>query len=113
LLEKRVQAARRVFELDLARFRTGTGSLPEMFGWSERLLDAELALTVEPAERANHLRANLDRTRLVERMAVMLAKTGQGRESDVAAATYYRIQAELLLYKEGLVPHPDKEPEKK
>jgi len=108
LLEKRLEAARKVFEQNLVRLK-GAQALPsELFGWSERWLDAELALAEKPADRVKALRDHFDRTREVERAAVNYAKTGQGRQADADAATYYRLEAEIRLLKEGLEPHPAK-----
>ena len=89
-----------------------------MFGWSERWLDAELALAAKPMDRAKALQDHLDRTREVERIMVEFAKmVGQGRQAYADAATYYRLEAEIRLYREGMTPQePPREkgkPEKK
>src|SRR5262245_23808543 len=108
VLEKRLEAARKVFEQNLARLKAGQGLPAELFGWSERWLEAELALADKQADRVMALRNHLDRTREVERAAVNSAKTGQGRQADADAATYYRLEAEIRLLKEGVEPHAPK-----
>jgi RNA polymerase sigma factor (sigma-70 family) len=105
LLEKRVDAARKVYQQSADRLKSGQGLPSEMFGWSERWLDAELALAAKPADRTKALQDHLDRTREVERIMVEFAKmVGQGRQAYADAATYYRLEAEIRLYREGLTP---------
>jgi hypothetical protein len=101
LLEKRAEAARSVFKQTLARLKTGEPRPSELCGWSERWLNAELALAEKPADRAKALREHVDRTQEVERAAVAFAKAGQWRQSDADAATYFRLEAEIRLIKEG------------
>jgi hypothetical protein len=108
LLQERVAAARSVWEQTKVRVQNQGGAPTELSGWSERWLDAELALCDKASERVIALREYLDRTREVERLAVALARTGQGRQADAAAATYYRVDAEIRLFKEGVEPHPAK-----
>ncbi len=109
LLEKRLEAARKVFEQNLARLKSAQAAPAELFGWSERWLEAELALAERQADRARALRDHLDRAREVERLAAGLAKSGQGRQADADAATYYRLEAEIRLSAEGAEPRPPKE----
>jgi hypothetical protein len=117
LRERLREAARQVYEQNMKRIKNGEGLPTELFGWSERWLEAELALADKPADRAKALRAHLDRTRDVEGTAALLARAGQGRQADAEAATYYRLQAEARLLKEGVEPLPAKDengkPEKK
>ena len=100
LLSRRLDAARKVFQENMARLKGAQGQPSDLFGWSERWLDAELALADKQADRVKALEAHLDRTRDVERMAVGYAKSGQGRQADADAATYYRLDAEIRLVHE-------------
>jgi len=104
LLTQRLDAAAKVFRLNMARLKAAQAAPSEVFGWSERWLDAELALAEKPADRVKALRDHVNRTREVERAATALAKTGQGRQADADAATYYRLEAEIRLLKEGGEP---------
>ena len=106
LLEKRLDAARKVYQQNLTRLKGGQGLPSELYGWSERWLEAELALVDKKDDRAKALRDHLDRTREVERMVGDFAKVRQGRQADADAATYYRLEAEICLVKEGVEPHP-------
>jgi hypothetical protein len=104
LLEKRAEAARKVFQQKSAQVKGALGRPSDLFGWSERWLEAELALAEKSADRATALRDHLDRVRDIERAAVSLAKTGQGSQADADAATYFRLDAEIRLVKEGVAP---------
>lgn len=115
LLQKRLVAARSVWEQNRVRIQNAKGLPAELFEWSERWLEAELALCDKEADRVKAFRDHLDRTREVERMTAGSALTGQGRQADADAATYFRIEAEIRLYREGIEPHPakvDKKPAK-
>jgi hypothetical protein len=105
-----------VYEQNRVRIQNAKGSPAELFEWSERWLEAELAVCEKEADRVKAFRDHLDRTRYVERLSTGLALTGQGRQADADAATYYRIEAEIRLYREGIEPHPakaDKKPANK
>jgi hypothetical protein len=113
LLEKRVEAARKVYEQKKTRLQSGQGLPAELFDWSERWLDAELALRDKKDERVKALRDHLDRTRELERMMQASARAGLGVQADVEAATFFRLGAEIRLVKEGVKPHPAKERKEK
>jgi hypothetical protein len=98
LLEERREAARKVYEEDLTRFRAAELAMDErLLWWSERWLNAELALSEKPAERTAALETHVKRVKEVERMFAHYAKVGQGRHSDAQAATYFRAEAEIRL----------------
>src|SRR5262249_35740000 len=63
LLQKQVELARRVWEQNRARLVQNLEGPPdELFGWSVRWLDAELALHDRKSERIKALQDHLDRT---------------------------------------------------
>jgi RNA polymerase sigma factor (sigma-70 family) len=110
LLELRLTSARQAYDRYKLRLQIDpNASFSDVFGWSERWLDAELALKVKPEDRVKALRAHLDRCRELERLTAEFAKIGQHRNAESDAATYYRAQAEILLLNEGVEPHPAKE----
>jgi hypothetical protein len=108
LLQQRVETARKVWEQNRLRVQSGVGLPADVFGWSEHWLDAELAVCDKQGERAKALRDHLGRTREVERITAALARAGQGRQADADAATYYRLEAEIRLFKAGVEPQPAK-----
>jgi hypothetical protein len=96
LLEKRLTEAKAVWAMKWQRIIRGTNGQPsDLFGWSERLLEAEMALLDRKDDRIKALKAHADRTREVERIATAHAKQGIGRDEDAHTATYERINAEI------------------
>jgi len=102
LLEQRREAARKVFEENLTRLRGAELAMDErLMWWSERLLNAELALSEKPADRTAALDAHVKRMKELEKMFAAYVKIGQARESDAQAATYFRAEAEIRLLEAG------------
>ena len=109
VLQNRVEAARRVYQQNLVRVQSGAGIPADLFGWSERWLESELAVCDTVSERVKALRGHRDRTRDVERITGTKARMGKGTQADADAAMYFRLEAEIRLYKEGVKPQPAKE----
>ncbi|HVW00388.1 MAG TPA: hypothetical protein VHB77_08610 [Planctomycetaceae bacterium] len=107
ILEERVAAARAIYEQNLFRYRGGETIPSDLFEWSENWLEAELPLAETPADRVRILQNHLDRSRVVEKIAKAYFTTGQGRQSDAMAATYFRLGAEVRLFEAGATPHPE------
>ncbi len=102
LLEQRREAARNVFEENLRRLQAAELAMDErLMWWSERWLNAELALSDKPADRTAALAAHVKRLKELEKMFAHYAKTGQGRESDAQAATYFLTEADIRLIEAG------------
>ena len=98
LLQKQLETARAVFREDLARLKVGEAIFDEKFMmWSERWLDAELALSDKPTDQVAALKAHLDRIKEIEKLAEAWTRIGQGHASDALAATYFRVTAEIKL----------------
>jgi hypothetical protein len=98
LLAQRREAARKVFEEHLTRLKAAEMATDErLMWWSERWLNAELALSEKPADRTAALAAHVQRLKELERIFDAHAKAGQARESDAQAATYFRADAEIRL----------------
>ncbi len=95
VLERRREAARKIFRLNLERCKAGEALLDESLSmWSERLLAAELAMIDNPADRIAALKAHVERQREVARIATTIAESGQGRDD---VAKYFLIDAEIQL----------------
>lgn len=107
LLEKRRDAARKAYAGKFGIYQQGFGSPSDVLGWSERLLEAELVLSQKKTDRIAAMKAHLDRTREVERMAIAYVKAGGARQSDAESATYERIDAEIRIFEAtGKIPPP-------
>jgi hypothetical protein len=108
LLEKRRDIAKRVWETKW-QIITQTGRMPasDLLGWSERWMDAELALRDKKEERVAALQAHVERTREVERLSIASWKMGRLMAVDADAASYERFNAEIRYYEAtGKAPPP-------
>jgi hypothetical protein len=94
-----LEDARKVFEMNLARYQAGNGGLDveAMSSWSTRWLEAEIDVAADATAKTSAFKAHLSRMKEVEKSATALAKTGQGREADALAARFFRNQAEIWL----------------
>ena len=101
LLQERLMAASNTYNLKLQTVLNGNGTPTELFGWSRRWLDAQLALCENKKDRLAAYQAHVERTRHEERRMHAFAKTGQGRQADASAATFFRTEAEILLLEAG------------
>lgn len=116
MLEKRLVEATKVWEIYWQLWRQAPKSLrSDLFGWSERLLEAQLALLDKQEGRMKAFKAHVDRTRLIEQLAIAGVNHARGSPFDVHKASYERINAEIRYFQEtGKVPPPppkSKEPE--
>lgn len=97
-----VEAARRAYELRAQAFlNSEVRGLDEAYVWSKRWMTAEWDLRLSEGKGDKGVRAHHDRMVELERVARRMHETGQGSEFDAAAATYYRIEAELMLARAG------------
>lgn len=106
LLEERLTSARSCYELALARYQQGQAEQGDLLVWSENWLGSELQLEPRQAERVQSLRNHLDRVRNVERIARARQEAAQGHQTDVLAAKFYRLGAEIRLIEAGATGHP-------
>ena len=65
--------------------------------WSLRLKDAQYALAKNPAEQAAALRGHADRMNEHYKRMQSVERLALGSAVEVAAANYYRLEAEALL----------------
>ena len=66
-----------------------------LFFWSERLLEAELAVHDKPADRNALYKVHLKRVKELE--SLVTAKADLLSEADVQAAKYFVIEAEINM----------------
>jgi hypothetical protein len=114
MLEKRRDAAKQLWKISFA-LRQGAfkgqgrfnGQLSDLWVWSERWLDAELALYDKKEDRSAALKGHVDRTRQIEQLAKANVQFAAGTSTSVIAATYERINAEIRYFEEtGKTPPP-------
>jgi hypothetical protein len=114
LLRKRLEFAQAAYRGNLQRMKVDPNFvLSNLLSWSERYFEAELELANVNDERREAMKEYFIRTREVENMVALMQKQGLGIKADVDAASYYRVDAELRLVKEGVDPATIKQPEGK
>jgi hypothetical protein len=100
----RAEAARKVYETLLERYRRDGGFQldPEkLYLWSRRWMEAEREVGTERAERVATVEKHLERMKKWEQMVEAARRQGLTfTEGDVAAAQFYRLEAEAWLAQE-------------
>jgi len=94
----RLNSARRVFADHLELYRAGVCLDGErVYLWSRRWLDAQREQAVTPADQAAAFAAHRDRMKLLHEVTTKHHKGGTVAPTAVAAAEFYRAEAELWL----------------
>lgn len=89
-LEKaRADAAAKAYALHAAQLKSGTGKPESVYQWSLRWMQSE-------GSGAQAADAHLDRMKKLEAEVSTMAGMGTASPADVAAAAYYRADAEIL-----------------
>lgn len=97
-----VEAARRAYELRLKAFMTSEASvLDETYLWSKRWMTAEWDFSTNTRGVGKGARTHYERMVELEKIVKRMHEAGQGSEFDVAAARYYRVEAEIMLARSG------------
>jgi hypothetical protein len=77
--------------------RGGTGS--DRIEWARRVLDARLALAGGRDERIAACRSYVDEMKAFEKVCKSKVDAGTASAGDLKVAEYWRIEAEILLFK--------------
>ena len=99
LLQAQLEAAQDVFKARWAEFMAGRSTGDEVQVWARRLLDARLPLAATRAERVASCKEYLDQMKEWEKLAKARYDAGRVSIAEYKAASYYRIEAEILLFK--------------
>jgi len=92
------KVARQVFDQLVARYRNAEGyDIDDLAFWSQHILDAELVIATDAAQRTKACQAHIDRTQEIEKIAASHFKAGLGAQISTLAAEYYRLDAESKL----------------
>jgi hypothetical protein len=97
LKKELLEAVRSAVRLDAARVQSGQTSPEDLFASTRMLAEAELDACGSDKERVAALEAILATARETEKLATMLAKSGQGRESTALRARAERLRFEIAL----------------
>ena len=98
-----VEAARRAYEFQRARWPVDPSAvnIDEIYVWSKRWMTAEWDLSLQVDGRGKGVKAHADRMIDLENFIAKANQAGVASRADLAAANYYRIEAELMLKRTG------------
>jgi len=96
-----VDAARYAYEIKAERYRARLAPLEDVYVWSRRWMTAEWDLRLQAGDGPKSVKAHLERMAELEKLVRAMRAEGLDSEDAVAAATYYRTEAELMLARAG------------
>jgi hypothetical protein len=94
-IQKRIDAAKKVYDRALSLYQGGTGTIDAVYTWSVRWLTAERETPLKGAKLKTAHGDHLARMQALEKTATDLAHTGKVATVDVEAAQYYVAEAEV------------------
>jgi RNA polymerase sigma factor (sigma-70 family) len=100
LAQARLKAAREVNEGLRQQFLAGRDGAESLLLWSPHLLEAELDVAANKAERLAALQAYVDRMKEYEKLTQRMFEAGHAVSTDLSKAKFLRLEAELRLAKE-------------
>jgi hypothetical protein len=97
LLKARLNAVREVFRIAKLEAEAGRGQMDDLPVWSLRLLEAERAVAANRDEHLAACRDHLERMKEYDRVQKLRHDAGRASAKELAAATYFRVEAEIIL----------------
>jgi hypothetical protein len=95
LARAKVDAARRTCLAIAQEYLEGRASAEQVNQWSQRWLNAEREVSSKKADQLEALRTHVSRMQQLEKAAQDRLRVGKGLPSDISAAEYHRVDAEL------------------
>jgi hypothetical protein len=99
LARAKVDAAHRTCKALAEEFLEGKTSVDQIHQWSQRMLNAQLEASKKKEEQTTAREDHITRMQQLEQLAQKRFEKGKGLASDLSAAEYYRLDAELALSK--------------
>ncbi len=99
--EVRIAAAAETFAIAQARYAAGTITVDDVYTWSVRWLDAQRDQPLKGKALVAAAAAHLDRMTALEAEVTAAVAAGRASSYDLAAARYYRAEAELWVERKG------------
>ena len=99
LRKAQLEAAEGVYKGFTEQYAAGRITLAPVTDWSRCLLDTQLAVAASREERIAACQKYLERTKDCENVSKSKFEAGRLFIADYKAATYFRIEAEILLFK--------------
>ena len=91
LVQARADAAAKVFQLQERDYQQGRGTLDSLYGWSVRWFEAQGGKGAGAGPAGDHLK----RVQAIEAQVKSRYQAGMASGTEVAAAEYFRSEAEL------------------
>ena len=97
LLKARLETARKGLEAAQGEHKAGRGRLEAVFFWTQRVVEAELALSDKKADRIAAHEKLVKLAKDIEETAKAHFDVGQASHQELLDAAYRRIEAEIEL----------------
>jgi hypothetical protein len=95
----KMEAARKTSQALAQEFLEGKATVEQLHQWSQRWLNAQRDITTKKTEQVTAYEAHVERMQQLEKAAQSRFESKRGQESDIHAAEYYRLEAQLTLSK--------------
>jgi hypothetical protein len=92
-----MEAARRTCQALAQEYLEGKATVEQVHQWSQRWLNAQRDLSSKKADQLAALEAHVSRMQELEKAARTRFDSHRGALSDLSAAEYHRIDAQLAL----------------
>ncbi len=99
LRKAQLEPAQAVYDARKKQYEAGAITPDSVFEWSRRLFDARIALAASREERIAACRAYVEETKSIEKLTKQRLDAGRAPIADYKAAEYFRVEAEILLFK--------------
>lgn len=99
LAKARAEAARKAYESIEQEYLEGKATQEQVRDWSNRWMRAQQDISNKKPDQLAAIEAHVTRMRQLEKAALGRFQSRRGNASEVSAAEYFRVDAELSLSK--------------
>lgn len=97
LARAKVEAAKKTCMAVAHEYLEGKANVEQVHQWSRRWMDAEREVSNKKTDQMESLKAHVNRMQQLEKAAQDRLQSRKGLTSDVSAAEYHRLEAEMAL----------------
>jgi hypothetical protein len=97
LARAKVEAAKQTCLALAQEYLEGKATVEQVHQWSRRWMDAEREASSKKPDQLEAIKAHVNRMQQLEKAAQERLQKRKGPASDVPAATYHRLEAELAV----------------
>jgi hypothetical protein len=102
LLKEQLESAQKAYQASWTAYKTNIlprVSTESLCQWSKRLMEVEQSLAKKKAEKISALEKHIARIKALEEIQAARGKVDFGERRQLAAVTFFRLEAEILLTK--------------